>query len=422
VLNAPWRFSSSNERRIAASFHAPSLPSIPFPPVTSDARDHRARRRSQARCDTHAPQSFAASPHPGFDGGFHWHRDLFSSGTTFLLFVHAADFAQTIHENAKLANAMFLVLLILLVMPIVGFMELRHLRYFAAVAAHGSFSRAANQLHLTQPALSRQVKSLEDEIGVALIVRGQNTISLTSAGEDFYEEAKDILARVDVAVRRIKTRPHGEKLRIGYVHSLTAGIMPRVVERFQSYDKDVYLELSDLTTETMWQRAAAEQIDIAILPKSLEARFKGFQWVELQRLAPVLVVSKKNPLAKLTRIHPEKLRDKMLLGLGADKYPEYVPRLKAILEPFGVKPQLRNHTSEDIAALFIAIEAQAGMAVLTEGIFPMLPSTLTARRFSPELGALLIAAGTPALRPNPHSEAFLKILLEEINRSSRRKK
>jgi DNA-binding transcriptional LysR family regulator len=62
-------------------------------------------------------------------------------------------------------------------------MELRHLRYFAAVAAHGSFSRAAKQLHLTQPALSRQVKSLEDEIGILLIIRGQNTISLTSAGE-----------------------------------------------------------------------------------------------------------------------------------------------------------------------------------------------------------------------------------------------
>jgi len=113
-------------------------------------------------------------------------------------------------------------------------------------------------------------------------------------------------------------------------------------------------------------------------------------------------------------------RDKMLLGLGADKYPEYVPRLKAILKPFGVKPQLRNHTSEDIAALFIALEAQAGMAVLTEGVFPMLPSTLTVIRFSPELAPLLIAAGTPTLRPNPHSEAFLKILLEEINKSSRR--
>ncbi|HEV2390934.1 MAG TPA: LysR family transcriptional regulator [Verrucomicrobiae bacterium] len=301
-------------------------------------------------------------------------------------------------------------------------MELRHLRYFAAVAAHGNFSRAANQLHMTQPALSRQVKNLEDEIGVALVVRGQNTISLTSAGENFYEEAKDILARVDVAVRRIRTRPQGEKLRVGYVHSLTAGIMPRVVEQFQTFNRGVFLELSDLTTETMCQRAAAEQIDIAILPKSLETHFKGFQWVELQRLAPVLVISKKSPLAKLAKIHPEKLREKTLLGLGADKYPEYVPRLKAILEPFGVKPQLRNHTSEDIAALFIAIEAQAGMAVLTEGIFPMLPSTLTVIRFSPELAPLLIAAGTPTLRPNPNSEAFLKILLEEMNRSSRRKK
>ena len=325
-------------------------------------------------------------------------------------------------KTLKSANAVFLELLILLVIPNVQSMELRHLRYFAAVVTHGSFSRAAKQLHLTQPALSRQVKSLEDEIGVALIVRGQNTISLTSAGEDFYEEAKDILARVDVAVRRIKTRLQGEKLRVGYVHSLTAGIMPRVVERFQSYNKNVVLELSDLTTETMWQKAAAEQIDIAILPKSLETHFKGFQWVELQRLAPVLVVSKKNPLAKLTRIHPEKLRDKRMLGLGADKYPEYVPRLKAILKPFGVNPQLRNHTSEDIAALFIAIEAQAGMAVLTEGVFPMLPSTLAVLRFSPELAPLLIAAGTPTLRPNPHSDAFLKILLEEINRFSGRKK
>src|SRR6266404_416344 len=146
-------------------------------------------------------------------------------------------------KTLKSANAVFLELLILFVIPKLVSMELRHLRYFAAVAAHGSFSRAAKQLHLTQPALSRQVKSLEDEIGVALIVRGQNTISLSSAGEDFYEEAKDILARVDVAVRRIKTRPQGEKLRIGYVHSLTAGIMPRVVERFQSYNKDVFLEL-----------------------------------------------------------------------------------------------------------------------------------------------------------------------------------
>src|SRR5258708_23150836 len=113
-------------------------------------------------------------------------------------------------------------------------MESRHLRYFAAVAAHGSFSRAANQLRLTQPALSRQVKSLEDEIGTVLIARGQNAISLTAAGEAFFEEAKDILARVDVAVSRIKTRPHRDKLRIWYGHPRSAGLIPLAQRRFRS--------------------------------------------------------------------------------------------------------------------------------------------------------------------------------------------
>src|SRR5579863_2658480 len=135
-------------------------------------------------------------------------------------------------------------------------MELRHLRYFVAVAAHGSFSRAANELHLTQPALSRQVKSLEDEIGVALFLRGPNAVSLTSAGEAFFEEAKDILTRVEAAVRRIITHPQREKLRVGYVHSLNAGIMTRVVERFRDYKKDVILELIDLTTSAMCEKAA----------------------------------------------------------------------------------------------------------------------------------------------------------------------
>src|SRR5258706_1626974 len=81
-------------------------------------------------------------------------------------------------------------------------MELRHLRYFVAVAAHGSFNRAAEILHLTQPALSRQVKDLEEELDVPLLVRGQNTAKLTEAGELFYEEAREVIARADEAVQQ----------------------------------------------------------------------------------------------------------------------------------------------------------------------------------------------------------------------------
>ena len=87
-------------------------------------------------------------------------------------------------------------------------MELRHLRYFTAVAAHGSFRRAAAILHLTQPALSRQVRDLEDELGVIRLTRGRNFATLTDAGELFYEEAREVLARADLAVERVRGDKH----------------------------------------------------------------------------------------------------------------------------------------------------------------------------------------------------------------------
>ena len=99
-------------------------------------------------------------------------------------------------------------------------MELRHLRYFAAVAAHGSFSRAAGTLHLTQPALSRQVKDLEDELGVPLLVRGTNAVSLTDAGELFYEEARDLLRSEGIETSHLlmKAYPFHPDVR-GYIES-----------------------------------------------------------------------------------------------------------------------------------------------------------------------------------------------------------
>src|SRR4051794_26908742 len=99
-------------------------------------------------------------------------------------------------------------------------MELRHLRYFAAVAAHGSFNRAAGTLHLTQPALSRQVKDLEDELGVRLLARGKNAVTLTEAGEIFYEDARDLLVRADKAMHRVRGEGRNEVLRVGYAPSL----------------------------------------------------------------------------------------------------------------------------------------------------------------------------------------------------------
>src|SRR3954469_18465417 len=204
-------------------------------------------------------------------------------------------------------------------------MELRHLRYFAAVAAHGSFNRAAQNLHLTQPALSRQVKDLEDELGVRLLVRGKNAVTLTDAGEVFYEEARDLLARADKAVQRVRGDGRSEVLRVGYPPSMTAGIMPGALEIFQAATPGVRIELSDLSSREMNELANAGQLDLLITPDpSAETAVPGFQWSELRRMSPVLVMSETHPLAKLQKIPPTRLRDLALIGLARENYPDYV--------------------------------------------------------------------------------------------------
>jgi DNA-binding transcriptional LysR family regulator len=293
-------------------------------------------------------------------------------------------------------------------------MELRHLRYFAAVAAHGSFSRAANNLHLTQPALSRQVKDLEDELGVALLDRGKNLVTLTAAGELFYEEARDLLARADQAVRRVRGDARGEVLRVGYVPSLTAGIIPRAIAKFQTATPRVRLELSDLAPREMSERASAGSLDLVILPAGLEAATREFSWSVLRRLSTVLVMPRTHPLARLKKIPPARLRGVPLQGLGRVDFPEYAPNVRAFLKPFGVTPNFVSQAADGLSSLFAALEANNGATLLTDGIASVLPRTLTFRPFAPALAQTVLMVGLPSVRPSPHAEAFLRLLQEEV--------
>src|SRR5262249_27249004 len=118
-------------------------------------------------------------------------------------------------------------------------MELRHLRYFAAVAAHGSFNRAAQILHLTQPALSRGVKDLEEEIGVPLVARNSNYVTLTATGETFYEDACEVLARADQALARARGNRGHDKVRVGYLPAAVGDIIPAALGRFQAEKRHV---------------------------------------------------------------------------------------------------------------------------------------------------------------------------------------
>lgn len=300
-------------------------------------------------------------------------------------------------------------------------MELRHLRYFAAVAAHGSFSRAAKNLHLTQPALSRQVKDLEDELGVPLFDRGTNSVTLTEAGEMFYEEARDLLARADQAIQRMRGKARSEVLRVGYSPSLTAGIMPRALERFQNTVRCARIELEDLTPREISEKAARGRLDLVIGPASIESAVNGFQWTELRRMSLVLVMGRGNPLARLTKVPPKRLNGVPLHGLGRANFPDYLTRMRAALRPFGVTPDFATMVNDGLTTMFTELEASNGATILTDGVSCLVPRSLEVRPFSPALPEFVILAGLPADRPNPLAARFAKLLREEADKAKSRK-
>src|SRR5215203_1894116 len=114
-------------------------------------------------------------------------------------------------------------------------MELRHLRYFVAVAEEENVTRAAARLHVSQPPLSRQIRDLEDELGVALFERSAKSLRLAEAGRIFLIEARAVLERADQAAASVKNLGAGltGELNVGFAPSLAVDILPRALRNLQ---------------------------------------------------------------------------------------------------------------------------------------------------------------------------------------------
>lgn len=292
-------------------------------------------------------------------------------------------------------------------------MELRHLRYFVAVASHGSFNRAAEILHLTQPPLSRQVKDLEEELGVTLLVRGPNAVKLTEAGERFFEEAREVLARADDAVRRVRGETGSEILRVGYIPSMTSGIIATALEKFQAAAPRARIELADLSSREIIEMASAGRLDLMISPGFDVAKgLPGFHFTELRRLMPMLILPARHPLAKLKRIPVARLQNVPLVGLAKGNYPKYETTVRELLKPFGIVPRFVSMVSDGFPTLFVELEAQNAAAIFGDGIVSILPQTLVARELSPKLASVPVVIGLPASRPKRHAEMFARLLTD----------
>lgn len=145
-------------------------------------------------------------------------------------------------------------------------MELRHLRYFAAVAEELHFGKAAERLHMAQPPLSQQIRMLEAELGVALFHRTNRRVHLTEAGGAFLEEVYRLFAQLDRAVRTARRANRGEigRLRLGFVNSATYQVLPAICRAFRREYPDVVLDLQEHTSDFRLETLENGSLDVGL--------------------------------------------------------------------------------------------------------------------------------------------------------------
>jgi DNA-binding transcriptional LysR family regulator len=218
-------------------------------------------------------------------------------------------------------------------------MELRHLRYFVAVGEEQHFGRASRRLRVAQPALSRQIQDLEEEIGFKLFERLPRGVKLNPAGKLFLEDARRILQEVNEAAARAARVAHGRSgtLRVGFTENASwRGVVPDSFRRFREQQPDAELQL--------YPTASLDQLE-AIRSGRLDAGFVNFMPKadpELDQLAVAdqhveLAVPKRHPLAKLKKLHLLDLVDVAFVWFPRWASPAFYDQMTAACYRGGLK-------------------------------------------------------------------------------------
>jgi LysR family transcriptional regulator, benzoate and cis,cis-muconate-responsive activator of ben and cat genes len=272
-------------------------------------------------------------------------------------------------------------------------MELRHLRYFVAVAEAENVSRAALKLHVSQPALSRQIRDLEDELGFLLLERTAKSVSLTEAGRAFLGESRAVLQRAEDAVktaRAIATGGRGE-LHLGYAPSPTARILPPTLRAFQATLPNVRVKLHDLSTDEMLAGLREGKLQLAFLVRPTSAMLRGFRFDEIVRDPVRLAVPPDHPFARLRSIPLTRAVTEPWVALSRAEYPEYHEFVAVLFSKNKEKPHIVEEY-ESTASLVSAIESGRGLAMAPQTLACSFGPRLKLIPFSPAPEPLIIGA------------------------------
>lgn len=246
-------------------------------------------------------------------------------------------------------------------------MELRHLRYFVAVAEALNFTRAAARLRVAQPALSRQIQDLEEEIGVDLMKRGPRGVILTAEGKLFLDESREILRRTEESVSRVRSLARGQYgvLHVGYAPAPSSEILPPAMAAFKKSAPDVRVVLHDLAEDEMISGLTDGSLEIGITVDQTDQPAPGIHFEELMRYPFCLAMASWHPLAGKRSITLAEISSQPLIGLNRKGYAEYHRILGRIFSTLGNTPRLATEC-DGSTSMLTELEGGHGIAIVSQ--------------------------------------------------------
>ena len=297
-------------------------------------------------------------------------------------------------------------------------MELRHLRYFVAVAEMENVSRAALKLHVSQPALSRQIRDLEDELGFSLLERTAKSVRLTDAGRTFLDNARALLQNADEAVTKARAVAKAEptELHVGYSPTPVAEILPKTLRAFQRTMPSVHVRLHDWSIKDILDGIRDGRLQLGlIVPPAKASALHDLRYEELFHERVCVAVAPQHPFARRRAIPITEVVAEPLIALTREDYPNYYDYLSIIFSKLKQKPRVvEEHDS--FSGIISAVEAGTGVTIGVDVFGHSFGNRIKLLHITPEPKPISVGIAGTKGRLSPAAEKFWQCAKEAASK------
>jgi LysR family hca operon transcriptional activator len=295
-------------------------------------------------------------------------------------------------------------------------MELRHLRYFIAVAEAGSLSVAAGKrLHTTQPSLSRQIRDLEDQVGVALFTRNARGVELTDAGRAFIDHARLALHQVDAAIEaaRRAARPAKQRFAIGFLTGHEITWLARSMSLLHADLPGVDVTVSSDYSPHLAEAVARGRLDVAFMRAEPD---HDLQYLPIQQDRLVVLLPNDHRLARRKSLRATDLVGEPFIAMGRKasvlraRIDDYLDEVRVALTP--------SHEVDNPAMVMSLVSSIRGVAIMPAYAENLMPWSVVSRPLAGEVPSIALVAGFSASNASPILAKFVSRLSEVVERDA----